>query len=235
MVLRTSSVMVDAGLAARNPGASPGPHVVLTVADTGEGMDAATLRRIFEPFFTTKARGHGTGLGLATCQGVVRQSGGFIVVESAPGEGTAFHVHLPAVDAPATEQERRENPARRGTETILLIEDDDSVRAVTARILQQRGYRVASTGTAEQAVARCAEHHDAIALVLSDVILRDATGPEVVAKLHERWPHLAVLFMSGYTDRDDLHGALADGRASFLQKPFTPDALARKVREALDG
>jgi PAS domain S-box-containing protein len=233
-VVRIESSTREIGdIAADQLSIAPGPYVVLTVADNGHGMDAATRARIFEPFFTT--RKEGTGLGLSTVYGVIRQSGGLIAAQSQPGAGTTFTVHLPRVAAPAaSDMAAPAAAAADGTETILLVEDEDSVRDLVAAILRQHGYRVieAANGTAALAVERaCAGPID---LLLTDVVMPDFSGPEVARRVLERRPSIGVLFMSGYTDDAVLRHGVLKQETSFLQKPFTPIVLAAKVREVLD-
>jgi PAS domain S-box-containing protein len=214
-------------------GIEPGRYVVLTVADNGHGMDAATRARVFEPFFTT--RKHGTGLGLSTVYGVVRQSGGLITVESQPGTGTVFTVHLPSVAAPAAAD--RAAPAAApadGTETILLVEDEERVRNLTVKILRQRGYQVLEAENGSAALAAERAHAGPIDLLLTDVVMPDLSGPEVARRVLERRPGIGVLFMSGYTDDAVLQHGVSSQDTPFLQKPFTPIALTGKVREVLD-
>ena len=214
-------------------GIEPGPYVVLTVSDDGHGMDAATRARIFEPFFTTRKQG--TGLGLSTVYGVIRQSGGLIAVESQPGGGTVFTIHLPRV-APPTALDAVTPAAlpADGTETILLVEDEDSVRDLAVKILRQRGYTVleAANGTAALAVEKA--HEGPIDLLVTDVVMPDLSGPDVARRVRDRRPTIGVLFMSGYTDDAVLQHGVLKQETPFLQKPFTPVVLASKVREVLD-
>jgi len=216
--------------------ASSGRCVLLTVTDTGTGMDAATINRIFEPFFTTKEAGKGTGLGLSTVYGIVEQAGGQIVCQSEPGHGTTFRIYLPAIAVAAS---RAETAAARGgnwrgTETILLVEDDPAVRGLTRRILARYGYTVLETGDGAAAIRMADEHAGPIDLVLTDMVMPTMNGREVAARLRERRPDARVLLMSGYTDDEILRRGLHDTSIAFLQKPFTPDDLGRAVRETLD-
>jgi len=215
--------------------ANDGSHVQLTVSDTGVGMDAATLRRIFEPFYTTKEKGKGTGLGLSTVMGIVEQSGGTIDVESAPGRGTAFCVRFPRVDGAAVVIDTHRPlsiPSHSGV--ILLIEDDPSLRAALARYLRREGYKVLDAETPERAIATAESWTGVIHLVMSDVVMPDMSGPEVVARVRERHPDALVLFMSGYTDVSTSHEIDASS-AAFLQKPFTLETLGEKVHALLTG
>jgi CheY-like chemotaxis protein len=208
---------------------------VLSVTDTGMGMDAATQGQIFEPFFTTKGPGQGTGLGLSTVFGIVRQCGGHISIETAPGRGASFAINLPRVEDKADDGlPAPEVTELGGNETILLVEDEASIRAVVRIILGKLGYRVIETTSVEDALARSAEH-DEIALLLTDVVMPHMSGPELAKHILRERPGIKVLCMSGYTD-DALvrHGAHAMGMA-YLQKPITPTKLARKVRTVLDA
>ena len=217
-------------------GVKVGPYVVLTVRDTGHGMDEAVRARIFEPFFTT--REHGTGLGLSTAYGVVRQSGGLIGVESQPGSGTTFTIFLPRIATPAEGEAlpaaAAAGSAADGTETILLVEDDARVRELAARVLKQRGYRVLEAEDGTAALAASMGHVGPIHLLLTDVVMPDISGPAVAGKLQAQRPEARVLYMSGYTDDAMVKYGVIAGRMPFLQKPFSPAALAAKVREALD-
>ncbi len=236
--IETSSVDVDVALAATQAPCSPGGFVVLTVSDTGCGMELETQRRVFEPFFTTKPKGKGTGLGLATVYGIVKQSGGFVSFSSEPQKGTSFRVHLPCSCEPAAIEARsRAHPAvpPRGTETILMVEDDDGVLGLGCRVLELLGYTVLCASSGRQALDLARDHKGKIDLVLTDVVMPEMSGREVERLLAEAGHAARVLFMSGYTDDAILkHGVLEIGVA-FLQKPFTPDALGRKVREVLDA
>jgi two-component system, cell cycle sensor histidine kinase and response regulator CckA len=220
----------------------PGPYVVLSVTDTGQGMDKETQRRIFEPFFTTKDLGRGTGLGLATVYGIVKQSGGYIWAESAPDRGTTFRVYLPQA-GPGT-MDPIATPRRftlpRGTETVLVVEDDYTVRALARRVLERAGYTVLDAGTAAQGFAVMSTYGSSVDLLLTDIIMPGATGRDLAQLVTTSNPSVKVLYMSGYDDGElaarlqGLGGALAPDVA-LLEKPFTPEGLARRVREVLDG
>jgi two-component system cell cycle sensor histidine kinase/response regulator CckA len=215
----------------------PGEYVLLRVIDTGAGMDAGTMAHLFEPFFTTKEVGKGTGLGLATVYGVVKQSGGFISVASEPGRGAAFSVYLPRVgeSVEASVAERDGPGSSEGKETILLVEDEIAVRAVASQVLRRLGYAVLEAADARSALQFAEEHKGAIALLVTDVVMPGLDGRELADRLRARRPQLKVLFMSGYAyDAALEHGPLKPG-LNFLQKPFTPEGLAQKVREVLDG
>jgi two-component system cell cycle sensor histidine kinase/response regulator CckA len=216
---------------------APGRYALLTVSDTGTGMDAETKRHIFEPFFTTRERGRGTGLGLATVYGIVQQSRGFIWVDSEPGRGAVFRIYFPAATEAAAAAESPASPAAQpgaGTETILVVEDEDAVRAVACASLRRQGYTVLEAPNARAALEVLAEFSDRIELLLTDVVMPGLSGPALADRLATLRPDTRVLFMSGYTDDAIVrHGILEPG-LNFLQKPFTPDILAQKVRQVLD-
>jgi CheY-like chemotaxis protein len=224
----------EAGLPA-GVGLKPGPYVVLSIADTGMGMDAKTLAHLFEPFYTTKAPGKGTGLGLATAYGIVRQSGGDIAVTSAVGRGTTLRIYLPfVVEREPERSQAQDHSLSRGTETVLLVEDETRVRKLIRDVLAARGYRVleASRGDAALRIVRNAK--DTIHLAILDVVMPEMSGPEVGKQILKLRPGTRVLYISGYADEAILqHGVLESGCA-FLPKPFVPDVLAAKVREVLD-
>jgi signal transduction histidine kinase/CheY-like chemotaxis protein len=205
-----------------------GSYVILSVFDTGVGMDAATRARIFEPFFTTKEVGKGTGLGLATVYGIIKQSNGYIQVESEIGKGAAFHVYLPKVEhqPPITQKATISEGHKRGTGTILLAEGEPLLRELGETILTQAGYKVLSAPTPQAMRALIADYSGTIDLLLTDVVMPGMSGPELVHVVRERWPHVCVLFMSGYAD-DEIEDL--DPNAAFLQKPFTPSELTAKV------
>jgi CheY-like chemotaxis protein len=234
LAVRTANAEVAADHAP--PGVKPGQFVVLTVSDTGTGMTDEVRAHIFEPFFTTKEVGQGTGLGLATVHGIVEQSGGFVEVESRPGEGATFRVYLPqAAKAGGGGSSHVEPAAARGTETVLLVEDEPAVRALAARVLRQKGYAVLEAGGGREAVAAARAHRGRVHLLVTDVVMPGQGGRALAEALRADNPELRVLFVSGYTDDAMVrHGILAD-RVHFLQKPFTPAALAAKVREVLDA
>lgn len=220
-------------------GLRPGRYVVLTVGDTGMGMDEPTKAHIFEPFFTTKEPGRGTGLGLSTVYGIVQQSGGVIEVDSQPGEGSQFTLYLPAAEvkaaAAAAGDDSGKYRAAGGTETVLIVEDDESLRGLTVRILREAGYMVLAAGGAAEAKRVCREHVGAIDLLLSDVVMPVMPGPELAAALLGMRPRMRVMFVSGYTDNAVLHEQVLRQDVPFLQKPFRPSTLLAKVRETLDA
>ena len=215
----------------------PGRYVQMVVRDTGHGMDAATLDRVFEPFFTTKPMGQGTGLGLSTVYGIVKQSGGYVWVDSAPGAGTTVRICLPRVDAPASAPRDRgtARPAGGGHETVLLVEDDDTVRALTRRVLDRQGYQVLEARNGVEALRIAEPELSRIHLVISDVVMPELGGRQLVERLREIRPELPVLLMSGYTDDAIVRHGITESGEPFLPKPFTTDALARKVRAILDA
>src|SRR6266850_2439721 len=235
LTIETGNVDLDEAYMQAHPMAAPGRYVMLAVTDTGTGMDAATQARIFEPFFTTKEAGKGTGLGLATVQGIVQQSGGFIWVYSEPNHGTCFKIYLPRVDE-APSQDAVTNAADvRGTETILIAEDVPAVRAVTREMLNRYGYHVLEAADGEAAIRLAAKFGEHIHLLLTDVVMPNINGRDLAALFAKTRPTTNVLFMSGYTDDAIVrHGILEEGIA-YLQKPFTPQSLARKVRGVLDA
>jgi nitrogen-specific signal transduction histidine kinase/ActR/RegA family two-component response regulator len=234
--LAIGEVVLDEAAVRSHADVRPGPYVTLAVRDTGVGIDARTRARLFEPFFTTKEVGKGTGLGLATVHGIVSESGGFVTVDSKPARGATFTVHLPRVESGRAggEEAGHEWPAQ-GSETILLTEAEGEVRRLAAEILTAQGYKVLETAAAAEALAIADGHAGAISLLVTDVVMPQMNGRELADRLVERRPGLRVLYMSGHTD-DILvqHGVLEAGRA-FIQKPFSMDALTRKVREVLDG
>ena len=235
LTLETADVELDEAYAQGHLGVEPGPYVMLAVSDTGVGMSGEVKVHIFEPFFTTKEQG--TGLGLATVYGIVKQSGGYIDVYSEPGVGTTLKVYLPRVgrEVEAAAHRRLSRPPARGTETILVAEDDGAVRALICRTLREYGYTVLDAGHPEDALRLAGEQTGRIHLLLTDVVMPGISGRALAERLLPSRPETAVLYVSGYTDHAVVqHGVLAAG-TSFLQKPFTPVTLARKVREVLDA
>jgi signal transduction histidine kinase/CheY-like chemotaxis protein len=228
-VLKDESVSVD-------PASAPIRYVMVSVADTGQGMTPDTKARLFEPFFTTKEFGKGTGLGLAVVDGIVRQTGGHVDVDSEPGHGTVFRLFFPATDrSPSGEVPREDAESRlRGSETVLLVEDDPGVRSLMRTGLERYGYSVLAAADGDEAVRVARQHGRPIDLVVTDVLMPGSTGPQTVARLRERDPSLAALFISGYT-ADALPHEATIGEAAFLQKPFTPALLAARMRSILDG
>ena len=211
-----------------------GPYVELSVSDSGMGMDAETQKHLFEPFFTTKEHGRGTGLGLATVYGIVKQSDGFIRAESAPGRGTTFRIYLPAVDTPP-DQEAFTLAAPRGRETVLIVEDEPRVRSLMRVMLKRAGYTVLVAQDGAQALQLAAEHGPALDLLITDVVMPGMSGRQVVDRVRASYPTLPVLFISGYTDDAMVRHGIAEADTPFLQKPFTMSDLTRKVRQVLDS
>jgi two-component system cell cycle sensor histidine kinase/response regulator CckA len=231
LTIQTANVELDETYASEHENVAAGPHVMLAVIDTGHGMDRATQARIFEPFFTTKEVGRGTGLGLSTVFGIVRQSGGHVYVYSEPEKGAAFKVYFPRVTGgePTTPTPQRAVMSRVSTETILVLEDEDHVRRVVVAMLQRGGYEVIEATRAEEALDVASDPARPIDLLLTDIVMPGMSGPEVVRKIRELRPGLKAICMSGYTDETVVrHGILESGIA-FLQKPVTPDSLRQKV------
>lgn len=235
ITIHTTNVVLNATNAAESPEAKPGRYVLLSVADTGCGMDAPTRARVFEPFFTTKAQGKGTGLGLSTVYGIVAQTGGRIAVESAPGSGTKFQLHFPRIDRKLDDVHTESHAATtlRGTETILLVEDEDQVRTILHAILVRAGYHVLEAANGAAALDLATSYSRRIDLVLTDVVMPEMNGLALAKRMRELGFESKVLFMSGYTEDAIVHDGLQDGEIAFLPKPITPDALLRKVREVL--
>jgi two-component system, cell cycle sensor histidine kinase and response regulator CckA len=237
LVIRTENAELTADDAdACDYALEPGPYVRLLISDTGRGMDEETQRHVFEPFFTTKPIGRGTGLGLATVYGIVKQSGGYVWVHSEPGRGTQVEILLPRVEKPLTAPDIAEQPAQPGEgggESILIVEDDDAVRALAGRILRSRGYHVHTAATPAAALALL-EEIETIDLLVTDVVLPEMGGHELARRTASRFPTVQVLFMSGYTKDEVLRSDVAAGVSAFLSKPFGPAELATAVREVLD-
>ena len=235
LTIETANVELGEDYAANHPEVHPGRYVMLSVSDTGAGMDAVTMAHIFEPFFTTKSAGKGTGLGLATCYGIVKQSGGSIWVYSEAGKGTTFKVYFPqfaeeTVPVPPPVMQA----APFGSETLLVVEDDDMVRRVAVRILRDQGYVVHDTGDPVEALAVFERLGGAIDLLVTDVVMAGMSGKELANQLRARRPALKVLYTSGYTENTIVHHGVVDVGVNFLEKPYVPDELARRVREVLD-
>jgi two-component system, cell cycle sensor histidine kinase and response regulator CckA len=236
IVIATSDTWVTAEANSASMALVPGRYATLTVSDTGSGMDAETLGHLFEPFFTTKALGKGTGLGLATVYGIVRQNNGFVDVESTPGSGTTLRISLPVHEGPLTEPGAAErDPVRGGTETILLVEDEPSLLRLTGAMLERLGYRVLAAATPHDAVAVADGGDTDIALLLTDVIMPEMNGKDLSSRLRGDFPGMRTLFMSGYTANIITSQGIADEGLHFISKPFTARELGVKIRQILDA
>jgi PAS domain S-box-containing protein len=235
LTVQTEKIVVDESHRRGPTFIRPGHYVMLSVSDTGMGMDKETQSRIFEPFFTTKEKGKGTGLGLSTVYGIVKQSGGYVMVQSEEGRGTTFQIYLPRVEGVA---EKHTAPvvhaASGGTETVLLVEDEESVRQLVRETLVAKGYRVVEAENGESGMAAAARHDGKIDLVITDVVMPGMGGRELVKQLAQTRPQTKVLYLSGYTEDAILSEGTIESGAAFLQKPFTLQNLSRKVREVLE-
>jgi signal transduction histidine kinase len=230
LTIETANAELSEEYCREHVGVQPGPYLMLAMTDTGHGMDAETKERIFEPFFTTKERDKGTGLGLSTVFGIVKQSGGSIWVYSEPGRGTTFKIFLPRAAEAAVEEPESEASDERGSETILVVEDDEKVRALVRTVLSSRGYTVFEAGNASEALMFRSRYTGPVHLLLTDVVLPQVSGRELSDKLKALDPGLKVLFMSGYTE---IGIDIEAPNTAFIQKPFTPQTLGRKVRDVL--
>jgi CheY-like chemotaxis protein len=236
LTLELANVELDETFAHGHAGMTPGPYVVFSVTDTGHGMNEETKARIFEPFFTTKEAGKGTGLGLPTVYGIVKQSEGFIWVYSEPGRGTTFKIHLPRVDQAPERLSSRPGQAAagQGTETVLLVEDEDALRVLLREVLESLGYRVLEAGLGTEALRIAREHRGPIHMLLTDLVLPQMTGRELADRLSCLRPELKVLFMSGYgvgaAPRQEI-----PSDAAYIEKPFTADAMGGAIRSLLDS
>jgi len=234
LVIETSNETLDEAYSLDHPPMEPGRFVLLSVSDTGCGMEAEVRQHLFEPFFTTKEPGRGTGLGLATVYGIVKQSGGYVWVYSEPGKGSTFKIYLPRIDMPAEPSVGRRTGGHRGDETILVVEDEEAVRRLTERILTSAGYRVMSASSGEEALRLTAGCQDRIDLLLTDVVMPGMNGRELAERMTQEMPSLAVLFMSGYTDESISHHGVLDSGVRIVSKPFSSAELTQRVRECLD-
>jgi CheY-like chemotaxis protein/two-component sensor histidine kinase len=232
LTIETANAVTSESWTETAPGSNR--YVLVSVADTGQGMMAETKSRLFEPFFTTKEHGKGTGLGLAVVDGIVRQTGGHVEVDSELGRGTLFKIFFPATDRQASAEASQEDESRlRGSETVLVVEDDPGVRTMTRTALERFGYHVLVAGDGDEAVRVAVQHGGPIALVVTDVLMPGSTGPQTVERLRAIHPSVSALFVSGYA-ADAVPPPALSQRASFLQKPFTPAVLVAKMRSILD-
>ena len=237
LTIETANIELDSTYAQAHFEVKPGRYVMLAISDTGHGMEESVRTRIFEPFFTTKEPGKGTGLGLATVYGIIKQSGGNLYVYSELGRGTTFKVYLPYVPLkPSTGKSLHGfKPAMHGNETILVVEDDPAVRDMTTLSLRTYGYNVLESCHGEEAIQVCAQYHGAIHMIVTDVVMPRMGGRQVVEALRPNYPSMKILYQSGYTDDAVVRHGVLEAETAFLQKPFTPVALASKVREVLDA
>ena len=238
LTIETSKVELDESYVAQHVGARAGPHVVLTISDNGTGIDRETQERIFEPFFTTKPVGEGTGLGLSTVFGIVKQSGGFIWLYSEKGVGTSFRVYFPVAPeevVPVVAEPAELVVKLDGPETILLVEDEERVRTLACTILRRHGYNVLEAAGGGDALLISEQHPASIHLLLTDVVMPHMSGRQLADRLKPLRPDLKVLFMSGYTASAIVRHGVIDSDVSFVEKPITPETLARAVRRTLDA
>jgi two-component system, cell cycle sensor histidine kinase and response regulator CckA len=236
LTVETLNIDFDESYIKDHPVANPGPYIMLAISDNGVGMDAETQTRIFEPFFTTKAKGKGSGLGLATVYGIVKQSNGFIWVYSEPEKGSTFKVYFPRIekDRPETSIPQVQDSEYTGSETILVVEDEMAVRTLAIRILKERGYHVLEAPGGSEALRISKEYEGVIHMIVTDVIMPGMSGKAATAQIKIERPDIKVLYISGYTDNAIVHHGILDSNLAFLQKPFSVEGLARKVREVLD-
>ncbi len=235
IIIETKNLEIDEIYASQHQYVVPGPYVMLTVTDTGEGIPEKIKSKIFEPLFTTKEQGKGTGLGLATAYGVIKQSGGSMEVYSEQGKGAAFKIYLPQVTGEIVSKESQpaKIPVEKGYETILLVEDDPGIRKLSTKLLEHNGYKVMEASRASEALHICQTHQGPIDLVLTDVIMPEMDGPKMAHKIQELRPHIPIMYMSGYT-----HGLLTtqnilDPSAVLIQKPFTSVSLLYEIKRLL--
>jgi CheY-like chemotaxis protein len=236
LTFETDNVTLDEEYALHHISTIPGEYVMMAVSDTGTGMNDKTIKHLFEPFFTTKEVGKGTGLGLATVYGIVKQSGGYIWVYSEEGVGTTFKVYFPRVveESVAEEAKNTFEELPRGTETILLVEDEEMVRSLARQILEECGYTVLEANNGVEAMSMCENHDCQVDLLMTDVVMPQMGGRELAERFAEIYPQIRILFTSGYTDDAVVRNGVIEAGTNFIQKPFTLDALARKIREVLD-
>ena len=235
VTIETENVVFDEAFCATHAEFQPGQYVMLAVSDDGHGMDTETLENLFEPFFTTKDVGEGTGLGLAMIHGIVKQNKGFLNVYSEPGQGATFKIYLPrTVETVEAKGEPVVKTIAKGSETVLLVEDEESILRLGKAVLEQFGYKVLPAGSPELALAMAEQYEGAIHLLVTDVVMPEMNGKELMERLEKLRPHIKVLFMSGYTGNVIVHRGILKDDVHFLQKPFSVKSLAGKVREVLD-
>jgi CheY-like chemotaxis protein len=235
LIIETDNVELDEDYARSHIGTHAGQYVRLAISDNGKGMSPEVREKIFEPFFSTKEKGKGTGLGLSTVYGIVKQSGGNIWVYSEPEKGTTFKIYFPRVDEPleAFKERLESGDFPRGSETILVVEDGEEVRKFTVQILEKQGYRVLEAPNGEEAFVLFQNYKEPIHLVLTDVVMPGMSGRELADALLNLHPELKVIYMSGYTDNSIVHHGILEKGIHYIQKPFTIERLARKIREVL--
>jgi len=237
LTIETDDVFLDEAYEQSHLEVKPGPYVMLAVSDNGMGMDAETQSHIFEPFFTTKTMGQGTGLGLATVYGIVRQSGGYIWVYSEPGQGTTFKIYLPRVEEPLESSEPKPSVVidLKGREIVLLVEDDHALREVISRGLKKFGYKILEAANGGEALLICEKQKGPIDLLLTDVVLPQMSGRELAERLRSFRADMKVLYMSGYTENAIVNNGILKENVGFLQKPFKVNVLVQKIREIMDA
>jgi CheY-like chemotaxis protein len=238
LTIETANVKLDESYALSHVGVTPGHYVMLSVSDTGVGMTPEIRERIFEPFFTTKEKGKGTGLGLSTVYGIIQQSGGNVWVYTEPGVGTTFKIYLPMIEKGRDSIQTLAASIKplQGSETILLVEDEEAVRKLARTILQKYGYKVLEAPNGEEAIRIVqGQNGNPIHLMVTDVVMPRMSGRQLADRLASLWPGMKILYMSGYTDNAIVHHGVLEPGIAYIQKPFTPDGLASKVREILDG
>ena len=235
--ISTSNIEIGAHTTSRHEAIVPGSYVLISVSDNGCGMDTQTSARIFEPFFTTKPPGHGVGLGLSTVYGIIKQSGGYIWVDSTPGVGTTFNIYLPQASSEAAEEHTQASAlaTRGGTETVLVVEDDHALRSLSRQILARNGYTVLDAADGQEALHLANHYEGTLHLLIADIVMPGLSGPLLAERLLARRPQMRALFMSGYPNDDISRRGMRDAGAPFLQKPFTAAGLLGAARDTIDG